>query len=555
MNLNNLSNRELLKLKEEVKKEFEIKSYDLFIRYGIHDTTILVQLENKIKLIQLAKMISYTCGVNISDVRGTVVQWNTFMYNKYLDEGLLLPLESKFPKIDDTLLIHAMQMDDLDKDRKDTFAKLYNGFNEKGETLRGQKFAGGIARATGKLWKWIYYLDFKSLYPSALQWANIGIDTIILPKDLPKELLDLRAKYAIYYPKDCDSEDLIKHDYYYTQNVVFHKENREYINSILVKHNVTMTPNGMFFRKDTRSILSKSSGYLIDQRKLRKKDLAIARKKMKELKETPNYDVDEYNELKAIEELNDVYQLGIKTLNNAMYGSLSVGSNTFAGQIEYFSTAITSCARIANLCISQAQNMMMDKLLGVKSKETKYGLLTHLDRVAQCQTDSKVISMDDIMTKKFGKDYENTKTFDELTDFTLTFTDKYAMPEARRVLDDYFAVAQNAYMPEMLEEENEAVADCVVGDTLVSTNKGDVRIDELVKNIDNYKILTYNVETKENEYKKCLGSRVKNTTKTLLTISNGINTIKCTEDHKIYTKNRGYIEAKYINIEDDINIL
>ena len=602
----------------EDENRFRELSYDLFIRYGIQDTQLLIQLEDKLKLIQLAKMISYTTGVNLPNVRGTVVQWVSFMYNKYLDEGMVLPFESKFPKVDDYFLNHAINMEDLDKERRELFKRLYNGYDEKGETLKGQKFAGGIARATGKEWKWIYYLDFKSLYPTVFQWANIGIETIILPKDLPIEILDLRANFAIYYPKDCEAEDLLKYDLWYTQNVVFHKENREYMNSILKKYNVSMTPNGMFFRNDFRSVLSKAAEYLIDKRKGHKKEQSIANKKMKEMKEIGNYNKDDYNYLQSIEEQNDVYQLGIKTLNNAMFGSLSKESNTFAGQLEYFSVAVTSCARIGNLCISQAQNMMIDRLLGVEPKETKYGVLTHLDRVAQIQTDSvrgdsliyingeqmtieeffehsmknikgefisngkdnyvksidediytlsfnkdneiveskkinyvvahkvkkklfkikfkgkevvvtqdhsiiiyrnglyldikpidiikgdklisldtisdefeiedlgvieewvydievennhnffandilvhnsKILSMDDIMVKKFGVDYEQTKTFEELTKFVLDFGDKYALPEARRVLDDYYAFAHNAFMPEKLEEELETVAD------------------------------------------------------------------------------------------------
>jgi intein/homing endonuclease len=32
-------------------------------------------------------------------------------------------------------------------------------------------------------------------------------------------------------------------------------------------------------------------------------------------------------------------------------------------------------------------------------------------------------------------------------------------------------------------------------------------------------------------------------------------TLKCTPDHKIFTKNRGYIQAKDLSIEDEIVIL
>jgi hypothetical protein len=244
-------------------------------------------------LLGLAKFIAYTCGVNLDDIHGTLKQWNSFMYNRCANENMLLPIESSFPSIDTTLLQHAANMSDLDPERKNTFAKLLAD-----EELQGQRFAGGWTRGTGKFWKWVFSLDYTSLYPSAIMWANIGIDTLIMPQDLPKELLDLRAKYFIYYGKDTEPKDLGKYDYEFIENVLRKPEVVEEIRKVLVKYNVSATPNGMFFKKDRRAIASQVMEDMIVQRKVHKKDMkgfykkieALKAKKMKLLEELKNLD-------------------------------------------------------------------------------------------------------------------------------------------------------------------------------------------------------------------------------------------------------------------------
>ena len=64
-------------------------------------------------------------------------------------------------------------------------------------------------------------------------------------------------------------------------------------------------------------------------------------------------------------------------------------------------------------------------------------------------------------------------------------------------------------------------------------------------------VLSFNQNLRINEYKKVLNTKKIKTTKKMLTISNGIDEIRCTEDHRIYTLNRGYIEARFINENDE----
>jgi len=286
MDYTNLTNEQLIELKTEKKREFETLSYDQFIRYGITDVELLIQIDQKLKLIDLAKFISFTCGVTMDDIRGTIKQWNSYMYNNHLNAGMVLPMEGKFGKTDTVILEHAAKMNDLSTEKKQKYQRLLSN-----PETHGQTFPGGITRGTARFWKEVFSLDYGSLYPSCIQWANIGIETLIQPKDLPKELLDIRAKYAIYYEKEVLPKDLIQFDIEFTQNVLGNPTIMAEIEEVLTRHNVSMTPNGMFFKSDARSILSQTMENIITQRKVYKKEMKGHFKEAQRIK-------DEINELK-----------------------------------------------------------------------------------------------------------------------------------------------------------------------------------------------------------------------------------------------------------------
>lgn len=95
---------------------------------------------------------------------------------------------------------------------------------------------------------------------------------------------------------------------------------------------------------------------------------------------------------------------------------------------------------------------------------------------------------------------------------------------------------------------------CVSGDTLVTTDKGNILIKDLVDNFDkykDYKILSYNIEKDTLEYENLDNAILSKYNANIieLELSDG-STIKLTPDHKVYTKNRGWIEAGKLNIDD-----
>lgn len=98
---------------------------------------------------------------------------------------------------------------------------------------------------------------------------------------------------------------------------------------------------------------------------------------------------------------------------------------------------------------------------------------------------------------------------------------------------------------------------CVSGDTLITTDRGLVKIECINQND---KVLSYNTESNSLEYKQVLNTfKIPNSKKLLkLTIldDNGVeHNIKCTPEHKIYTHNRGFVEAQFLTCDDRIEII
>ena len=101
---------------------------------------------------------------------------------------------------------------------------------------------------------------------------------------------------------------------------------------------------------------------------------------------------------------------------------------------------------------------------------------------------------------------------------------------------------------------------CFHYDTLIATNKGNLKIGDIVENKINCNILSYNHTTNKYEFKKIKNYFKNNIQEELIELEilgedNKIHKIKCTKNHKIYTENRGYVEADLLTANDKILIV
>lgn len=94
--------------------------------------------------------------------------------------------------------------------------------------------------------------------------------------------------------------------------------------------------------------------------------------------------------------------------------------------------------------------------------------------------------------------------------------------------------------------------ECLHGDEKIITDKGNISIKDIVEKKLDVKVLTLNEENFEYEWKNII-NYFNNGKKDLIEIEfeNG-KKIKCTSNHLIFTKNRGWVEAGKLDEIDDI---
>ena len=93
---------------------------------------------------------------------------------------------------------------------------------------------------------------------------------------------------------------------------------------------------------------------------------------------------------------------------------------------------------------------------------------------------------------------------------------------------------------------------CLIEDTIINTVNGKKKIKDIVVND---KVYSFNEKNNEFEIQDVIETYKHQYTGEIITIElNDGNKIVCTPNHKIFTSNRGYIEAKDINETDDILI-
>tara|TARA_B100000029_G_scaffold131936_1_gene125804 strand:- start:663 stop:3125 length:2463 start_codon:yes stop_codon:yes gene_type:complete len=122
-------------------KDFYTKDWQKFIDYNIKDVELVVRLEEKMKLIELAIALAYDAKVNIRDVYFQVRMWDTIIYNFLKNKNLVVPPAKR-----------------SDKNEK------YEGAYVK-EPKPGR-------------YDWVVNFDLNSLYPHLIMQYNISPETL-----------------------------------------------------------------------------------------------------------------------------------------------------------------------------------------------------------------------------------------------------------------------------------------------------------------------------------------------------------------------------------------
>ena len=112
-----------------------------FIKYNKLDVELLLRLEEKMGLLDLAIVVSYDAKINFSDVYSQVCCWDNIIYNYLKERNIIVP------------------------------AKINNS--------KDDKFVGAFVKEpTPGMYDWVVSFDLASLYPHIIQLLNISPETI-----------------------------------------------------------------------------------------------------------------------------------------------------------------------------------------------------------------------------------------------------------------------------------------------------------------------------------------------------------------------------------------
>ena len=121
-------------------KEFYKNDFQKFVEYNVKDVDLVIALEDKMKLLELACALAYSAKVNFSDVFSQVKTWDCIIYHYLSDHNIVIP-----PKKHGT---------------------------------KDEKYAGAYVKdpITG-MHDWVVSFDLNSLYPHLIMQYNISPET------------------------------------------------------------------------------------------------------------------------------------------------------------------------------------------------------------------------------------------------------------------------------------------------------------------------------------------------------------------------------------------
>tara|TARA_R110000868_G_scaffold124490_12_gene329204 strand:+ start:21689 stop:24265 length:2577 start_codon:yes stop_codon:yes gene_type:complete len=312
--------------------------YQKFIEYNIQDTRLVGRLNDKLRLLELVLTLAYDGKFNYEDCFMQVRMWDIILFNELFRDKIVIPPVS--------------------------------------HNSKSSMFAGAyVKEPVPDMYNWVCGYDLTSLYPSLIMQYNISPETLLQPQDYPEEIRDFISSNTITV------ETLL---------------NEKLDLSILQKYNLTMTPNGQFFRRDITGFMPKVTSKMFDDRQKYKDEMKKHKKALEKLHSSKKSDKAEEDRLKALISRYDNLQLAKKVCLNSLYGIS--GSQYFRFYDLRIALAITSGGQLAIQWAQKRVNKFMNDLLGT----------TSMDYVIASDTDSMYMNLGPYVQTVFSK---FTKTY------------------------------------------------------------------------------------------------------------------------------------------------
>ena len=306
-------------------------NYQKFIEYNIKDVELVIKLEDKLKLIELALTLAYDTKTNYEDVFAQTRMWDSLIYSYLLEKNVVVP-----PK---------------EIQKKDS---AFEGAYVKDPQIG--------------MHDWVASFDLDSLYPHLMMMYNISPETLVETSDYTDEMRQLVM------------------DGVSVENLLGQK-----VKTNAIK-NVTVTPNGQFFRTDFQGFLPKMLEEMYEDRKKFKKLMLKCKQEYVDEKDPKKKEeigklVARYNNL----------QLAKKVSLNSAYGAL--GSQYFRFYDLRMALGVTLAGQLSIRWIENKINIYMNKLL--KTADVDY--------VIASDTDSIYLRLGDLVDKVYAGEKEVTK--------------------------------------------------------------------------------------------------------------------------------------------------
>jgi DNA polymerase elongation subunit (family B) len=322
-------------------------NYQKFIEYNIKDVELIIKLEEKLKLLELGVTLAYDTKTNFEDIFAQTRMWDSMTYAYLFEKGIIVP-----PK-------EVKEKDGM--------------------------FEGAYVKEVqvGKH-DWVASFDLNSLYPHLMMQYNISPETLIQPENYTPEMREIISSGVS------------------VDNMLQKK-----VDTSKLK-NVTLTPNGQFFRTDIQGFLPKMMEEMYTDRSKFKKMMLSAKQEYENEKDSNKlYEIE-----KRIAKYNNI-QLAKKVSLNSAYGAL--GSQYFRFYDLRMALGVTTAGQLSIRWIEGKLNDWMNRLLD-----------SNKDYVIASDTDSIYLKLGPIVDK-----FVPNKT----TEQTIQFMDKICQDKIEPFID------------------------------------------------------------------------------------------------------------------------
>jgi DNA polymerase elongation subunit (family B) len=181
-------------------------NYQKFIEYNIKDVELIVKLEDKLKLLELALTLAYDTKTNFEDVFAQTRMWDALIYNHLFAKKIVVP-----PKV---------------------------------VQRKNSAFEGAYVKEPQVgMHRYVASFDLDSLYPHLMMQYNISPETLIEPDNYTPEMKQILS-----------------------QSVTVDRLLSSEIDTSKLK-DAALTPNGQFFKTDLQGFLPKMMEEMYEDRK------------------------------------------------------------------------------------------------------------------------------------------------------------------------------------------------------------------------------------------------------------------------------------------------